>query len=50
LAITKEQLKLSCNYSAIALEPVLPDGYLFRGYSLNLLQTSIRQGFGDNFF
>jgi hypothetical protein len=32
------------------LETALSDGYLFRGYSLNLLQISIRQGFGDNFF
>ncbi|MBT4874460.1 MAG: hypothetical protein HN597_02875 [Desulfobacula sp.] len=39
-----------CNYSALRLEPALSDGYLFRGYSLNLLQISIRQGFGDIFF
>jgi len=38
------------NYSALALEPALSDGYLFRDYSLNLLQISIRQGFGDIFF
>jgi hypothetical protein len=38
------------NYSALSLEPALSDEYLFRGYSLNLLQISIRQGFGDIFF
>jgi len=27
------------------LEIALSDGYLFRGYSLNLQQISIRQGF-----
>jgi|GEM_PF-644886 hypothetical protein len=42
--------KSFCNYSALTLETALSDGYLFRGYSLNLLQISIRQGFGDNFF
>jgi len=38
------------NYSALAFEPALSDGYLFRGYSLNLLQIYIRQRFEDNFF
>ena len=44
-----ESLKY-CDYSALTLEPALSDGYLFRDYSLNLLQISIRQGFGDIFF
>jgi hypothetical protein len=39
-----------CNYSALALETALSDGYWFRGYLLNLPQISIRQDFGDIFF